>query len=78
MCIKIFFYYILELYPFSRFCLNKILVLKLGYSHPIFINIPKHLKVICIKCIKVTRTFVHSATCTLEVVCGIQSIIASQ
>jgi len=29
--------------------LNKILVLKLGYSHPIFINIPKHLNVICIK-----------------------------
>jgi large subunit ribosomal protein L6 len=29
--------------------LNKILVLKLGYSHPISINIPNHLKIICIK-----------------------------
>lgn len=29
--------------------LKKILILKLGYSHPISINIPDHLKVMCIK-----------------------------
>jgi len=29
--------------------LKKILVLKLGYSHPIYVNIPDHLKVLCIK-----------------------------
>ena len=29
--------------------INKLLTLKLGYSHPIFIHIPNHFKVICIK-----------------------------